>query len=164
MCYYGPDNVDNARGSYWATYAVYRRMGSGNDVKYERVSEIFRALRTIERFTDVNVARVDGEIVEDGFNCYDDSIDVGNSPLTIQAGDILGACVFDPENMRFGLVQVNRLQLDIVGEASGQSLLQMDTTGCTTEAIPSNIPANQLSTQSPRKLHLYANIGISTIP
>ena len=160
VCYYGPDNVNNDSGSYWATYAVYRRMGSGNDVQYERVSEMFRAIRTIARFTRFIQAGVDGEIVEGGFNCYNDSIDTGNSPLTVQAGDILSACVFDPENLAF---VVNRLQLDIVGESesSGQSLLQMDTTGCTTEAIPSNIPANELSTQNSRTLHLYANIGIS---
>ena len=88
MCYYGPDDVDDDHGSYWATYAVYRRMGSGDDVRYERVSEMFRAIRTIERFTRFVGAGVDGVIVEGGFNCYDDSIDTGNLPLTVQAGDI----------------------------------------------------------------------------
>ena len=159
VCYYGPDNVDD-RGSYWATYAVYRRRRNSDigNFSYERVSEMFRAIRTVVRYTTADI--VDGEIVEGGFNCYNDSIDTGNSPLTVQAGDILSACVFDPENLAF---VVNRLQLDIVGESesSGQSLLQMDTTGCTTEAIPSNIPANELSTQNSRTLHLYANIGIS---
>ena len=127
-------------------------MGSGDNVRYERVSEIFRAVRTVQMFTSDDV--VDGEIVEDGFNCYDDSIDVGNSPLTIQAGDILGACVFDPEDINFLGFVVNRLQLDIVDIASGQSLLQMDTTGCTMEAIPSNITANQLSTQNLSLIHI----------
>ena len=135
-------------------------MGSGNDVRYERVSEMFRAIRTIERFTRFIGAGVDGVIVEGGFNCYDDSIDTGSSPLTVQNGDILGACVFNPDNTQ----DINRRQLDVVGEASGQSLLQMDTIECSTSAIPSNIPANQLSTQSSRRLHLYANIGNSTIP
>ena len=51
VCYYGPDDVDNARGSYWATYAVYREMGSGDNVRYEKVSEMFRAVRTIQGFT-----------------------------------------------------------------------------------------------------------------
>ena len=165
VCYYGPDDVDNLSGSYWATYAVYRRTGSGDDVHYERVSEMFRALRTIERFTDIDGTGVDGEILEGGFNCYNDSIDTGNSPLTVQAGDILGACVFDPENIVRGTrVTLNRLQLDIVGDVSGQSLLQTtDTSECSTVAIPSNIPANQLSAQSSRRLHLYANIGNSNL-
>ncbi len=106
VCYYGPDSIDNF-GSYWATYAVYRRMGSGNRVRYERVSEMFRAIRTISLYTDADPI-VDGEIARGGFNCYTDSIDVGNSPLTIQAGDIIGACIFDPEDQRL----VTRLPLD----------------------------------------------------
>ena len=159
VCYYGPNNVAEL-SSYWATYAVYRRMGSDDDVRYERVSEMFRATRAVSVY--VRAPGVDGEIVEDDFICYVDSIDTGNSPPTVQAGDILGACVFDPENIR-GLLGVNRLQLDIVGVASGQSLLQMGTTGCTTEAIPLNIPANQLSTQNSRRLHLYADIGKLTL-
>ena len=150
VCYYGPNNIDSA-GSYWAIYAVYRRMGSGSNVSFVRVSEIFRAVRTISRFTGDPV--VDGEIAQGGFNCYNDSLD---SPLTIQVGDILGACVFNPNNIPF---VVTRLQLDVVGVASGESLLQMGTADCSMEAIPSNIPANQLSTVSSRRLHIYANIS-----
>ena len=96
VCYYGPDSVDNS-GTYWATYAVYRRMGSGNSVSHRRVSEMFSAVRTVEALMTLSSV-VDGEIAEGGFNCYDDSIDVG---VTIQTGDILGACVFDPEDRPF---------------------------------------------------------------
>ena len=152
VCYYGPNNVAEL-SSYWATYAVYRRMGSDDDVRYERVSEMFRATRAVSVY--VRAPGVDGEIVEDDFICYVDSIDTGNSPPTVQAGDILGACVFDPENIPF----VDRRQLDMVGEASGRSLLQMDTNECTAQSIPSNIPDNQLSIVNSRRLHLYANIG-----
>ena len=119
-----------------------------------RVSEMFRAIRTISGFTGNPI--VDGEITQ-GFNCYDDSIDVGNSPLTIQTGDILGACVFDPDgDIRFVLT---RLPLDVVGEASGGSLLQMSTAGCSREDIPLDIPASQFSPATSRRLHIYANIG-----
>lgn len=152
VCYYGPDNV-NRIGSYWATYAVYRVMVSDASARYVRVSEMFRAIRTIAGFTGDPI--VDGEIVEEGFNCYTDSIDVGDSPLTIQAGDLLGACIFDPSNS----ILVNRLQLDVVGEANGESLLQMDEGGCSRNAIPSDIPANQLTSLDSRRLHIYANIG-----
>ena len=158
VCYYGPDSINN-RGNYWATYAVYRRMGSGNSVSYVRLSEIFRAIRTISGFTGNPI--VDGEIAQGGFNCYNDSIDVGNSPLVIQAGDILGACVFDPEDDRVPIVGTTimaRLPLDVVGQGGG-SLLQMSTAGCSREAIPSDIPANQLSTLNSRRLHIYADIG-----
>ena len=154
VCYYGPDSVNNG-GSYWATYAVYRRTSSGG-VRYMRVSEMFRAIRTIENFVSASPI-VDGEIVQGGFNCYDDSIDVGDSPLTVQAGDSLGACVFDPEDDQ---ILVTRLPLDIVGEVDGESLMQMGTDGCSRTNIPSDISSSQLSTaNSTRRLHIYANIG-----
>ena len=154
VCYYGPDDV-HSLGSYWATYAVYRRIGSGSNIRYVRVSEMFSAIRTISRFTGDPI--VDGEIAQGGFRCYNDSVDVGNSPLTIQAGDILGACVFDPDgDIPF---IVTRLPLDVVGEVSGGSLLQMSTAGCSRQDIPPDIPANQLSTLASRRLHIYANIG-----
>ena len=152
VCYYGPDSV-NDRGSYWATYAVYRMMGSGDSVRYIRVSGMFSAVRTIAIFVSVDPV-ADGEITEGGFNCYDDAID---SPLTIQAGDILGACVFDPSNSV--LFDVTRLQLDVVGETSGGTLLQMGTSDCSRTDIPSDILASQLSTINSRRLHIYANIG-----
>ena len=160
VCYYGPDNVNGA-GSYWTTYAVYRSMGSGSSIRYVRVSEMFRAIRTIATFT--LTPGVDGEIEQGGFNCYTDSIDVGASPLTIQAGDILGACVFDPDGdivFEDGDILI-RLPLDVVGEASGpeESLLQMSTDGCSRVEIPSDVSANQLSTLNSRRLHIYANIS-----
>jgi hypothetical protein len=126
---------------------------------------MFRAMRTISRFTNDPI--VDGEIVQGGFNCYTDSIDVGNSPLTIQAGDILGACVFDPEddqNRFSGRVTVARLPLDVVGEVNGESLLQMGTAGCSRTNISSDISTSQLSTVNSRRLHIYANIGIVLYP
>ena len=112
---------------------------------------MFSAVRTIPIFTESSV--VDGEIAQGGFNCYDD---IANSSLPIQAGDILGACVFDPEDIPF---IVSRLPLDVVGVASGGSLLEMNTGGCSRQIIPSDIPANQLSTLASRRLHIYANIG-----
>ena len=154
MCYYGPNNVDNS-GSYWAIYAVYQRIGSGSGIRYVRVSEVFSAVRTISRFTGDPV--VDGEIARGGFNCFDDDIDASASPMTIHAGDILGACVFDPSDLS---IIVTRLPLDVVGETSGGSLLQMSTAGCSRGDIPSDIPANQFSTLTSRRLHIYANIGI----
>ena len=124
VCYYGPNqdlDPDDFR-SYWATYAVYHKMGSGGDERYERVSQLFSAVRATS-----NLARLDSTgIVDDviqqrGFNCYDDSV---ASPLTIQAEDVLGACIFDPMDGSF----FSRHQLDIVGQVDGgESLLQMGT-------------------------------------
>ena len=154
VCYYGPASI-NPIGSYWATYAVYRRTGSGSNTRYIRVSELFSAIRTVPTFTGTPI--VDGEIAQGDFNCYDDI--PANSSVTIQAGDILGACIFDPDgDIPF---IVTRLPLDVVGISSGGSLLQMNTDGCSRQDLPSSILANQLSTLASRRLHIYANIGSS---
>ena len=153
MCYYGRSD----RGSFWATYSVYQRVNSGGEESYERVSELFRAVRTTLGFGD----GADG-LNEMGFNCYTDFIDVSDSPLTIHDGDIIGACVFDPDDGTF----FDRLQLDIVGEirGTGESLMRVDVGGesdevsCTIDAIPSDISRSILQEQNNRRLHIYANI------
>ena len=78
---------------YWAFYAVYRRNVSESDDRYQRVSDIFTAVRS---GPILNGPIVDGRIVPDEFNCYKDTIDNGDSSLTVEAGDVLGACIFDP--------------------------------------------------------------------
>ena len=156
VCYYG--RSDSGLNSYWATYAIYRRMGSGADESYVKVSELFRAVRTTIGFGD----GADGRNRE-GFNCYTDSIDAGNSPLTIQAGDIIGACVFDPQDEDI----FDRAQLNIVGEVPaglGESLMRVDVgdgpfeVDCTMDDIPSSIQQGDLREQNNRRLHIYANI------
>ena len=164
VCYYQP--IDQVRlRMYWATYAVYRKVGSGAAEQYIRVSAVYRAVRATTNLLDVisrrnrsstRFAPIDGEAL-DGYACYNDSIDVGGSPLTVQAGDVVGACVFDPLDSS----RVVQYQLDIVSEVNGESLLAMASTaaGCNIETLPSTIPANQLSIIHAR-LHLYANIGM----
>ena len=154
VCYYGPDSVHEV-GVYWATYAIYRRIGSGSGARYERVSEMFTAVRTIERFLRGPIT--DGLISNSSFNCYNDTRDVGDIPVTVQAGDIIGACVFDPSDSITG--NAERLSLNVVGEASGESLLEMGADECSRETIPSNIQLSQLTTSASRRLHLYADIG-----
>ena len=150
VCYYG---TDLRSGSYWATYAVYRRGSGVNSGSFERVSETFRALRATLGTPDP-FDIIDGTISE-GFNCYTDvdSIDAGPSPLTIQAGDIIGACVVNP-------LGGSLRELNIVGEASEESLMGADL-DCTENAIPT-IPAIiqqiDLQPQSDRRLHIYANV------
>ena len=151
--YYGPDIV-SVVGKYYATYALYRRMGSGSSTRHVRVSEMFRAIRAAEIYTDLISEGIDGEIVQGGFNCYTDTLDVGASPLTIEAGDILGACIFDPD-LDFDISGVNilvTLPLDVVGEASGESLLQMSMARCSRLDLPSDIPADQLLFFNSRRL------------
>ena len=159
VCYYGPNqqDIDNDEFfSYWATYAVYRKMGSGVDEHYQQVSQLFSAVIATNNLMQIdNNGTIDGVIRQQGFICYDDSI---TAPLTVQAGDIVGACVFNPTNGNFFI----RSQLDVVGRVDGESLLQMGSGGCSTTALPMEIRASQLSTVNSRRLHIYANIGRST--
>ena len=162
VCYYGPDVV-NPVGIYYATYALYRRTGSGNSACYVRVSEMFRAVRSARVYVENDISEdVDGEIKRGSFNCYTDTLDVGASPLMVETGDILGACVFDPD-YDFDIPGVSdilvTLPFDVVGEASGESLLQMSTAGCSRSDLPSDILADQLLFLNSRRLHIYANVG-----
>ena len=154
VCYYGPNSIASL-GSYWATYAVYRRTGSDS---FERMSGIYKAIRTIPDFTGMD--RVDGEIQQGGFNCYDDLVrpEAGDSPFIIQVGDIIGACVFNPDDQD----GVERLQLDVVGDAGGGSeisFLEMNSDGCTMDALPSSVDMADLSNRNNRRVHIHANIG-----
>ena len=138
VCYYGRSDP----GSYFATYAVYQIMGSGEDEYYERVSEVFTAVTAT---TGVDFS--DG-LNQMGFNCYTDSIDVGDSPLTIHDGDIIGACVFNPSGP-------SRRELDIVGEVSGESLMEADI-DC--DMHSRMIQQSEFQLRNDRRLHIYANI------
>ncbi|MCG8622540.1 MAG: hypothetical protein MJE68_11170 [Proteobacteria bacterium] len=131
-------------------------MGSGGNERYERVSQIFSAVRATSNLLGND--EVDGILQEENYACYDDAIEDsgGMTPMTIQAGDILGACIFNPDNEPGN----NRRQLDIVGDTGGSSLLEMGDDECTIEALPSNIPSSQFSNRSNRRLHLFATIGM----
>ena len=149
VCYYG--RSDSGLNSYWATYAVYRRIGSRGDESYVKVSELFRATTGFGDGVD--------RLNERGFNCYTDSIDAGDSPLTIQPGDIIGACVFDPEDGNI----FTRRELNIVGEVpagQGESLMRADIdVDCTVnDIVPSSIRLTDLRRQNNRRLHIYANV------
>ena len=153
VCYYPPDSVEN-NSTYWAFYAVYRRNVSENGEHYERVSDTFTAVRSSQNF--LNGPIVDGGIVAREFNCYNYTISNGDSSMTVEAGDVLGACVFDPPDTANAV----RRQLDIVGEVEGESLLQMNKAGCIFTGrgweIPLSVSPRPVSS---RRLHLYANIG-----
>ena len=143
-CYYVPSVVNETIDIYRTSFAVYRRMldpGSGS-YTYERVSDVFSI-----------IIREEGLSHNSGFVC--DILDVND--FTIEAGDIVGACVFDPidSETRF------RKQLDIIGEASDYSLLQMnDVSACAVglNRLPSSISNSMLSVIDSRVLHLYADI------
>ena len=62
VCYYGSDNTNIlSYRSYTASYSLYRRMGSGRDVYYQRVSNVFRAVittTTLANFDRILIAQL----------------------------------------------------------------------------------------------------------
>ena len=132
-CYYRPA-TDGER--FRVTWAVYRRMGSGIDTHYIRVDS---SLRTVERRDS-----------EDDFWCLEENV----RNFQIEVGNVVGACIYDPQDNRRVIKQ-----LDIVGQANGYSLMQMnDVSDCSDRSMPSNISSSQLSSIDSRILHLYATI------
>ena len=115
-------NNDNR---FRVTWAVYRRMGSGNDTSYIRVASSVRT-----------ATRRDDQIPNSGnFWCRNQNV----NDFDIEAGDIVGACIYDPS-------QNDRKQMDIVGQANGYSLMQMSVDNqCGDNLMPSTIPSSQLS-------------------
>ena len=132
-CFYNPDNV-NDNQDYKTTFAVYRAVGMG----YQRVSNVIVVSRS---------GRNIGALSQ-SFNCF--NINVGD--FTIEAGDIVGGCVYDPTR--------GDRQLDIVGQnAAGYSLMQMnDVSECTRNSLPLSISSSQLSILDSTILHVYAKI------
>ena len=158
VCYHGPamsylntltpGQISNYRAI--ATYSVYRRTDNNTFSRLTAMSRRFRAIRSND--TSDN-QREDGPLY-DGFNCYNISVN-RNRPFTIEAGDIIGACVFDPEGN-------NRHQLDIVSNVSGHTLYEAEPTigsGCDRRNTSEVIQLSELSRINSRKLHIYANIG-----
>jgi hypothetical protein len=108
---------------------------------YQRVSDT----STIDRILLVDP-------IFPGFNCRGE----GNQAVEIQRGDVVGACIFDPEDGRFFI----HSQLDVVGEGSNHSLLETnDVSECDYDAVPYQVLASNLREQTSRILHLYAEIG-----
>ena len=133
-CYYRPATVVNS-DRYRVTWAVYRRMGSGDNTHYEIVES---SVNTVTR----------GVPGSGNFWCQNRNV----LRFDIEAGDIVGACIFQPS-------QADKQQMDIVGQANGSSLMQMPVSRqCSYFAMPSNISSSQLSTTDSRTLHLSATI------
>ena len=145
-CYYVPSIVSVTEDvRYRTSFAVYRRMTDSDNGSYiyDRVSGVYSIIIKEEDLS-YNSSYVCGILDDDG-------------SFTVEAGDIIGACIFDPVDSDTRV----RKQLDIVGEASGYSLLQMsDVNDCTAglNRIPSSISNSMLSVVDSRILHLYADI------
>ena len=135
LCFYRPATHDEG-DRYRLTLAVYRRMGT----RYEIVGS---SLRTITRNFLAQSSN---------FSCRYINLNAADQ-FDIQAGDIVGACVYEPS-------QDARERMDIVSEANGYTLMQNNVRlPCGYNSTPSTIPSNQLSTVDSRLLHLSAIIA-----
>ena len=140
-CFYNPGNIRNSL-TYITTFAAYRATDTG----YQRVSNI----------TVVSWSGRDINALSQNFNCFNISV----SDFIIEAGDIVGGCVYDPAGGG------STRQLDIVGQnAAGYSLMQMsDESQCEQNSLPLSISSSQLFILNSRILHVYASItGIGII-
>ena len=87
-------------------------------------------------------------------------------PVPMATGDVLGACVFDPDDTTSG---VTTYRLDIVSTAASGSedLVRTNTdpssppAGCSATTVPGSFDRGTSGTgsSSSRSLHLWANIG-----
>ena len=153
-CYYRPTEVANnsdsnsTRGDrYFVTVAAYRRMRNNNgSVLYEKVSNMSATIA--RRRFEVNFGRE--------FECFSQTLVLDDgSGFDVEKGDVVGVCIVDPPDTN----RFHRRQLDVVGEASGYSLMQMnDVSGCDHTMIPSSVLGSQLSIVNSTILHVYANI------
>ena len=143
-CYYRPTEANFIRGDrYSVTVAVYRRMSHNNgSIFYERVSDMLSTIT--RRRSEIDFDRE--------FECFDQAL---GSDFDVEEGDVFGVCIVDSRDEFF----YDRRELDVVGEASGYSLMQMnDVSGCDHTMIPSSVLGSQLSIVDSRILHLYATI------
>ena len=144
-CYYRSGSF---AASYDFTFAVYRSMGSS----YVPVSQAFTTGRTI---ANANLG------FGDNFACTSYSVD----EITVQAGDVIGVCIYDPPDnadpvdVLIGPDLTNRVQLDVVGgnAPSDRFLMSTGNTGCGDFSVPSSV--SSLGTQTSRVLHIYADIS-----
>ena len=137
-CYYKNINVnDNQR--FFASFAVYRQrtLNNSQDSQYEKISEM------------INITLTGIELnAEENFACKN----LNPPDFNIEAGDVVGACVFNPDG---GPRRLNIARWTLSG---GYSMLQMSASGCRLDSIPSHISSNDLMDVNSRILHLYAII------
>ena len=106
----------------------------------------------------INNAAFANDADNQSFVCYEEEIDPSDSdsPLAVQEGDILGACISNPMG--------RDKALNILGEVEGESLLSTSLKrNCyKSNGFPSTvtIPNNPTATAESLRLHLYANIGL----
>ena len=126
-------------GFYESTFAIYRLRASESD-SYDAIIPALSARRAF----GTGLGGFLGS-----FGCTNLTLE---DPVTVQAGDVIGACVFDPPDD-------DTLQNDVVGviDDSDSYLMTTGTNGCGDAAVPQRV--NSLSTTNSRVLHIHADVG-----
>ena len=146
-CYHRPDETDN---DYQITFALYRNINN-LEFEYRNVSQTIVLRKTH--------SDVEKELVGVDFACSELTM---NQPLTVQMGDVLGACVVDPPSDSVYCLDIAGRHGS--GEASGNLLrAERAPAGCTETSVPrsfdfATITEHQDITSS-RVLHISATIS-----
>ncbi len=145
-CFHRPPGDVQTANEYLTTVAVYRPASTNANV-FTLVSSPITILKLVtELQTELNAA------ADTGFSC---SIFYLPQPVPMAIGDVLGACVFDPDDTS----GVTTYRLDIVSRATSgsENLVRTNTADCSATAVPSSFDGT--ATSGSRSLHLWANIG-----
>ena len=137
-CYYRSNNRNAME--FRAPFGIYRQEGS----TYRLVSY------------QINISITNEDIGKDDFTCRN----LSTSVITIQEGDMVGACVNDVD--RGGPDANDQVQLNIVGGESGYSLMYDGFSSCQSGnvlTVPGSITERELSRSNSAVLHLHAIIG-----
>ena len=106
-CFYRPPLTDPVANEYLTTVAVYRPASTNaNENVFTVVSSPITILKFATDLEELNIAS-DTEIACSVFNLP--------QPVPMETGDVLGACVFDPDDTTSGVITY---RLDIVSRAT----------------------------------------------
>ena len=139
-CYYR-SNL-GLQSSYDFTFAVFRETSSGT---YTSVSNAFTTGRTV-----INANLPSGT----DFACASYS---PSTVVDIQAGDVIGACIYDPPDVSG--INGCRVQLDVVGRNAGsdQYIMSTGNSGCGNSAVPNTVTF--LTRMDSSVVHIHADIS-----
>ncbi|XP_064386563.1 probable LIM domain-containing serine/threonine-protein kinase DDB_G0287001 isoform X2 [Halichondria panicea] len=157
-CFHRPPGNVPVANEYLTTVAVYRPASTDTD---ENVFMNVSSPITIQKSATEVQTELTGDT--DDFVCSDLTLD---QPVAVLAGDVLGACVFNPPD-RIG---VTTYRLDIVSRGNNEDLVRTSTdpgipTGCGANVVPSSFVEGTSGTgrtSTSRSLHLWANIELVT--
>ena len=133
-CYYRTNQSEATAFRFSA--ALFRETSPG---LYSAVSTVFRARRN------------DNNHGSQSFTCVVISF---NSPVEVQAGDMIGACIYEPPSL-------STVQLDVVGQnaSADRYLMRTSNSGCSNIAVPSSVMNSSLTKLESLELHIHANIS-----